>query len=260
MITLAQIVGLEEVVVIKIEVWKVFFILLFLELLLVVADVTLNYWEWIGSRPARRIFNITREDALANWFSSLQLLLVSILLFFAGHLQCFKTNLSKCYWRICAAFFFYLALDDAAKIHERVGSSLGEMYYNNQDTYVGQLLKLFPSYDWQIIFIPIFALFGGFIFWFLFCNMKQFEMRGLLFLGFSCYAISQGLDFLEGVDVVVSSLVSQWEITEYTVRHFFKLIEEFLEMFGTSCLIISLLLYVKGSLLESDRKVEVLIA
>ena len=50
------------------------------EILIVLADIFLNYLEWIPFSPLRRVFNITREDAIGNWFSSIQTLLVGIVL------------------------------------------------------------------------------------------------------------------------------------------------------------------------------------
>lgn len=42
---------------------------------LILYDVFLSYLQWLPSEPARLLSNITREDGLANWYSSLLTLL-----------------------------------------------------------------------------------------------------------------------------------------------------------------------------------------
>ena len=51
-------------------------IILFLGL----ADVFLNFYVWIDSRAIQRLVNITKDDGLPNWFSSIQLLAIAIVL------------------------------------------------------------------------------------------------------------------------------------------------------------------------------------
>ena len=55
-----------------------------------------------------------------------------------------------------------MAVDDGAQLHERLGSTFKAM---RED--VGSSLDFFPSYPWQILFLPIFGTLGLFMLWFL---------------------------------------------------------------------------------------------
>ena len=55
---------------------RVFWTLLGIELFIVFLDVFVNHYKWISIGATRRMVNITREDSLSNWFSSLHLVAV----------------------------------------------------------------------------------------------------------------------------------------------------------------------------------------
>jgi len=90
---------------------------------LVVCDFVFNYGQVFEAPQLRRLFNIAREDSLANWISSLETLLVAMALattgFFAQRAGHAKNSVRA--WAGFAAFFLFLAADDGAKIHERIG-------------------------------------------------------------------------------------------------------------------------------------------
>lgn len=211
-------------------------------LFLVLSDIFINHFEWVESRPIQRLVNITRDDGLSNWFSSIQLLFISIILW----LICLflKYSTPKLYynkwhvwgWAVIALFFTYLAIDDGAKIHERVGASLRyslEARHEYSPSLLTKLFDIFPSYGWQFLFVPIFGLVAVFVLLFLFKSLKTKNQITLIIIGFSCYVSSVVLDFIEGMDVEVYDNVVNYFDTELDyVRHFSKLIEETFEMIG----------------------------
>ena len=57
---------------------RLFWCLLGFELFIVFLDVFVNHYEWSSVGSIRRMVNITREDSLSNWFSSLQAVTVDL--------------------------------------------------------------------------------------------------------------------------------------------------------------------------------------
>jgi hypothetical protein len=216
---------------------------------LLVLDVLLNYAQLIEAPQIRRLFNIAREDSLANWLSSLLFLLVCLTVsataFFSYRAK--QSIQTVRLWTLFSFFFLFLAADDGAKIHERVGpvardlaarAPAGEMpWYGHYIDWVG-------GYTWHAVVLPFFVLIG--IGLFVFC-WKQFRnpfLRGMLFLACMLMAVAVGLDYFEGwFRNVPGDTFAGWD--RYTVSHFQKATEEFLEMtascvlfyvFSTHCL------------------------
>ena len=55
---------------------RIFWSLLGFELFIVFLDVFVNHYHWSSVGSIRRMVNITREDSLSNWFSSIQVIVV----------------------------------------------------------------------------------------------------------------------------------------------------------------------------------------
>ena len=141
------------------------------ELFIVLVDTFLNYLEWIPFRPLRRAFNITREDAIGNWFSSTQTLVVGVLwILFALD----RSEKKKWSWAILATFFTFMAIDDASEFHEKAGSSLKVLALSPPR--VEALVEQYPSYTWQLLFGPFFAVVGLYIVWFIW---KELDTPGI---------------------------------------------------------------------------------
>jgi hypothetical protein len=215
---------------------KTFLILIFIELVLVLADIIINYAEVIPYAPVQRIFNIAREDSLANFLGSVQTLIAAAIVWalFAA------TRLKG--WACTAILFTYLGIDDGADIHERVGTAFKMMMVGSGDAH----LSFFPSYPWQVIFMPIFGVLGLVMLHTFWNFTKDREIRIWFIAALTCYGVAVVLDFFEGVQGFHVHL-SQWfsasfmPVTEYTVRHFSKVFEEFLEMYGTSMFLLCFL-------------------
>lgn len=229
----------------------VFWTFLCADLFVACADLFFNHWEWIPYGPMQRFFDITREDGLANWLASTQFLVTAFCLGLIGIIQYYDRQMpanqdsaiqrvslgsfqqwmqrhSHLGWWGMAAIFFGLAIDDAAKLHERLGTTFG---YWVEDTFkVHESLPFFPSYNWQLVYAPILLGIGLYFATFLWNRLPGKISKIYLCFGVSILAFAIGLDFFEGMDPAVFEFDS--------ARHEIMLIEEFLELLG-SCLILT---------------------
>ena len=216
-----------------------------LELAFVLLDYGVNYGRWTEIGAMRRMLNITREDGLASWFAVTQTLLVSMTLWLilAATKHAHPSRWKVWGWLVLACFFTYMAIDDGAQLHERLGTAFESS---------GAALDFFPSYTWQLLFLPLFAALGLFTLAFLWFELERATSRMLLLLAMSFLALAVGLDFVEGLDSdhpwnVYTWLLEHVDIEPWsqdrfgrtdfeTVRHFSKSIEETLEMAASSLL------------------------
>lgn len=210
------------------------FCLLF-ELLLVALDAFINYGRFIDIGPIRRLFNITREDGLATWFMVVQTFLAGLVLGMIALVQRSRSAGRNNWlsWGFLSGFFIYMSADDAAEIHERIGSTFKELI---------QTQDLFPSYEWQLVALPLLAGAGLFMMLFLLTEFRDRNSRLILFSAAGIMAIAVLLDFFEGLDKGHAWNLHGWireslTLSEYTVRHFSKSFEEFLEMCSISLLL-----------------------
>jgi len=107
---------------------RLFWCLLGFELFIVFLDVFVNHYEWSSVGSIRRMLNITREDSLSNWFSSIQAVIVGsviwLIAFAVRNQKRDKHYKWKFYcWAGIGTFFIYLGIDDAIKFHERMGTA-----------------------------------------------------------------------------------------------------------------------------------------
>jgi len=198
----------------------IFFFCLGIEILIVLADIFLNYLEWIPFSPLRRVFNITREDGIGNWFSSIQTLLVGIVLWIIFAVD--RREKKKWGWAVLASCFTFMAIDDATMFHERVGSSFEELATYFQPAQA--LVEQYPSYAWQIVFAPFLTAMGIYLVCFLWKELNQTPYRLWIVSALFCLVLAVLLDGIEGMELPL--------LSSYPDQHFLKLVEEFLEMFG----------------------------
>ncbi len=227
---------------------RIFLFSLVVEILLVLLDAVINYAEYSQYGQIQRLFNITREDGLATWFMVTQTFIAGLVLWLIFLVQRSYGAGRACTagWGFLAGFFTYMAADDAAKIHERLGSMLsvateagGAMA---QDDLLGRIQALFPSYDWHLAALPLLAAAGLFMLFFLWRELHKRSDRLLMLAATGFMALAVGLDFIEGLDDGHAWNVQVWiretyDLSRYTVRHFAKSLEEFLEMLAISLLL-----------------------
>ena len=241
---------------------RIFVFCLVVELAFVVLDAVVNYAELTELGPLQRLFNITREDGLATWFMVSQTLVAGLVLWLI-----FLVSRSRgegrgvqLAWGFLAGFFIYLSADDGAKIHERMGSVFAELNESvDPDDAAGlaaRVQELFPSYEWQLVMLPLLAAAGLFMLVFLLQEIRDRRGRLLLFLAPAFMAVAVGLDFIEGLDDEHAWNVQVWireafDLSAYTVRHFAKSLEEFLEMVAISLLLV---LFVRHLIKKVDAR------
>lgn len=209
-------------------------------------DFAINY-----SRKApggiRKIFNVAREESLPTWFSSTQALVVGIvvLCIFLVQRQRGQSRLRLLCWAGLALLFIFIAMDDAAVIHERVGSALGTEFRNNlaeKPPGIRHLLDL-PTYSWQIFIAPLYAAAGVFMLLFLWKHVSPFGLGKFLLLGLALLAFAVSIDWVEGIDGLEEEVARDWGVRPYTVSHYSRVIEETIEMMGITTLLYVFLSY-----------------
>ena len=193
----------------------------------------------------RRLFDIAREDSLASWFACTQTLLLGLTLGFIWLCKKNQPNRQReaLGWLILTRFFLYMAVDDGAQIHERLGT-----VFKKTMEQAGNNLDFFPSYTWQIIFLPVFVGLGVFTYYFLWNQLTEKSAHILLVVSIGCFAFAVGLNFIEGLEAEHPLNIYTW-IGDYTdldywtiqrfdenayttLQHFSRSLEEAIEMFG----------------------------
>ena len=229
---------------------RVFTSCLLLEIVFVLLDYHVNYGHLTEVGAIRRLTNIAREDGLASWFGTAQTLLVGLtaygilLLVRAVHAPLWRRS----GWFVVASMFTYMAMDDGAQLHERLGTLASELREDGGMS----ALDLFPSYTWQVLFVPIFGLFGLILAVFLWYELKDRLGLFLVFSALGCLVAAVGLDFIEGLDKdhplnLYSLIAGRVELSDFTTTrfgrtpyealdHFSRSLEEFLEMLANTFL------------------------
>ena len=215
---------------------KIFIILVLVEIALLSIDYASIISGYIQSKDLKRLIDITLEGNLPTWFSSTQLLCVGITGFviYRWHDQSENKHQALA-WLVIAAFFFYMAIDDASQIHERIATALSHSIKSSPDKHsLLYTFMHFPSYYWQIFFLPIFGFMGLFMLFFLF---NEFEHRYLFLIfavGIGCYTVAVMMDYYDGLYTGYPYFVENTSYDAKQVKHISRSIEEFIEMFGTS--------------------------
>lgn len=242
----------------------VFIVSLGIVLLLVFLDYGVNYSGWSEVGAIRRLFNITREDGLASWYgvtvttlTALTAWLITAIVRRRG-----ATPSQAAGWTVIALFLTWMALDDGAEVHERLGTAFdqGAVGATEGEPSAGAepgIVARFPSYTWQLVFGPVFAGLGLFTLGFLWREMKLRRQRVTVSLAVGLLAFAVALDFFEGLAPehpwnLYTAIVARAELSDFTLsrfgqppyetlRHFSKSVEEAIEIVAMTLLGIALL-------------------
>jgi hypothetical protein len=202
----------------------------------VLVNLTLDFFQFIptlksaqsffpvtAQRTLEDIFNLEVESAPPTYFSSILLLMVSILLGIIAAQRDFKVEPG---WGILSAIFLFLSMDEAASLHELLFDVV---------TASGQPSGIF-HYAWYIPVIPALIVFGllYFRFW---LRLPVFER---IF-----FVVSAGI-YLYGVigmEAVSGWFDEMWGVNSllYNVA---MTVEETMEMTGMILFIYTLLHYI----------------
>lgn len=226
-----------------------FLCLLGAELFFVWADHVINVGRLTEQGPIRRFFNITREDAIASWFAVTQTWMVGLT---AGVLYLVSRARQDARWRrvgwaVLCLFFFYMAMDDGAEFHERIGSSVKALILGDDAAGGSRAIGIFPSYTWQLVFLPVFAAFGLYLLWFLNRTLTSTREKLLVVFAIGLLVLAVIADFFEGIDNprhsldLYTVLADAWDVSRSRLVHYSKAVEEFLEMLSMSVLWLVLL-------------------
>jgi hypothetical protein len=126
-------------------------------------------------------------------------------------------------------FFLYLAVDDGAAIHETVGTALGGR------------LSFFPSYAWQVVYVPVFAAAAVVVLELAWRHLRGERLRLLVVAGVALWVAAVILDYLEGRPDFYPSLADSLGQSNYTVFHFSRVFEELLEDFAATLFLVAFL-------------------
>jgi len=224
------------------------------EILWFALDYVVNYSRLTEIGAIRRMCNNAREDGLGSWFAITQTWMIAMTLWLTVAIAR-KTGTSAVTagWVVLAMFFTYMAIDDGAKIHERLGTTFHVIHREGPDGAWGKvLLDFFPSYTWQLVFLPIFGTLGLFTLGFLWFQTPDELSRFMIVTAIGCFVFAVSLDFVEGLDrehpLNLYRIASEtfelegWARDSFrksayrSLRHFSKSLEECTEMFGNTLL------------------------
>lgn len=210
--------------------WKLFAWLVAGALVFSVLDYVGNRSGWVDSSSLRRLFNVGREDSLHNFVAAVQELAVAgVALVAYLHARRTERRSVRLEWGVALAIFLWIGIDDGAIIHERVGTAIEEG------------VAFFPSYAWQVIFVPVFTI-GLAVAYHVLARTRRAPWTRLLFLAaFCCYVTATGLDYVEGRDGAFETVAEWLDISWSTVSHYSRVIEEFFEDVGASLFLVTLL-------------------
>lgn len=193
-------------------------------------DYVGNRSDWVSSSSLHRLANVGREDSLHNFVSSVQELIVAaVALVLYLHARRTETRWARFEWGVAVAFFTWVGFDDGASIHERVGTAVEDG------------VAFFPSYAWQVVFVPIFTVALLITAHVVIRTRRAPWTRILLVAGFACYVLAVALDYLEGRFGAYDQVASTFAVPVETVSHYSRVVEELFEDVGASLFLVVLL-------------------
>ncbi len=141
-------------------------------------------------------------------------------------------------WGMAAAFFAYMALDDALELHERAATALAAALEAHRDDPLVARVLAFPGYYWPIFFLPVFGGLGLLLLAFVLRELPPGGPRRMLLAGLACYVAAVVLDFAEGADDVFEALAGATAhiLTRPELQHLMRAYEEAIEIMGTAML------------------------
>jgi len=217
-----------------------------IELILVSLDLLFTFTTWIPVIELRKIFDMTRETSVGTWLSvTLSFLagLTLLLVFFVARAED-GSKRETMGWLILSLFFICMSVDDCACIHERSGDFLERMVSAGAiPPGLSRVITWFPTFYWQLIMGPFFAAIGLFMLYFLWQRFGSVNLRKYIIVSLTGLAVAMLIDFFEGMGRGVKRLEMATGMSEESVYHMIRLIEESLEIFSMIVLCCAFLRY-----------------
>lgn len=218
-------------------------VLIGIELLFVIGDEIFNVRGVISYGPIRRLFNIALEDSVASWFAITQTWMLALTAAFIYLVV--SADKGACWrrvgWALIALFFCYMAIDDGAKFHERIGSTVRRIVQGENADSGTRQIGIFPSYTWQLVFMPMFSAFGLFLLWFLNKELQFLRDKWMVVVAIALLVLAVTADFFEGIEGphplnLQSWASTTWDVDRRVIYHYSQSFEEFIEMVAISLL------------------------
>ncbi len=215
-------------VTVSIKPRKIFYGMILLVLLLVVLHLTVTLIPTLSEKKKLYyFFNLDFEHNLPTFFSSMNLLLSSVLLLLISYLTCKENRNEYKYWLSLSVIFSFLALDEFTIIHEIVG------------------LKVQRAFDTEGYFFFAWVIPYSFVVLLLFVVYLKFLMKlpkktALQFLIAGCMFVMGAM----GVEMITANHVYAEGVHNLSYN-LLSVVEETLEMTGIIVFIKALLEYIK---------------
>lgn len=216
---------------------------------LVLLDLFVVYAHDGRVGPFREIFWLTAEETVGTWFSATLTLAVGMVLFAIGLVaRRVETQGPAWVWHLLGGIFVYLSMDDAAQVHESLGTVLE--HASGLPAPIAGLVDSFPTYHWQLLFglpllVLVYLLLG-----FAAPRVTTRPFRVMLITAVVILAAAVVLDFLEGLPSshpmnLAERIVAAVDLSGPShalfavgpldaVGHLLRVLEEFLEMLAMS--------------------------
>jgi hypothetical protein len=216
-------------------IWSVVVFCLVAEGVILVLDLFLNvaqFWYVEKFKGLRDLSNTALENSFGTWFSVVQNFVVALTALILSLHHKFKTGrwLRFFCWLVIAVFFAYVSLDDHLVLHERVGGSMPVLL----EWFFGKKIGALPTYGWIFLFGPLFGAFGLFMLVFLLVELRNARQRVMLLAALSFWGAAVLLDAWDGTSTPYGWLSRVSGLKEVALRHISMLIEEMLEMLGST--------------------------
>lgn len=206
-------------------------IVLLLFFSLVSQFIRFNYLDPITVKFDR--FNLDAEGNIPNYFSTIFLLFIAILLGFITTFKMREKNSFATHWLILTTIFLLMSMDEAASIHDMISSPLKNILHTTGIFYFAWVIP-------AIIFVIIFFL-NYFRFW---LNLPN---KSLLLFAVSAFIYIGGAIGFELISGKQKSIDTNINFTYVILTN----IEEFLELIGIVLFIYTLLDYIKSNISET---------
>ena len=201
----------------------IFSLLFLLNLVTVLVSHTTGHNVIWGFTPQ---FSFDMENNIPTYFSSVNLLICAVLIFFIYRFYKIRNIPENRYWFFLSFLFLYLSLDESASFHEMLIRPMNEIF---------GFESVWLYYPWVIPGIIICLVIGVFLFKF----YTRLPMRYRVLFGLSAFLFiggSIGMEIIDGVFVAIDPEVTLTASLLITM-------EETLEMLGIITFIYALIDY-----------------
>jgi len=181
--------------------------------------------------------NVTWEQNLPSWFSTLLLAFVAVLLAVNAAITFRRGDRFRWQWAILTAGFTAMSLDEATSLHERLNGMLARFH----------LLEAQLNYPWVIVALPFVVVLGLMFLKFVIhlppASRRGFVLAGLIYVGGAVI-----------VETIWSAVVLHVDRGS-PISQLLRTVEETMEMGGASLFIVVLLRHIARELPDTAIRI-----